>query len=131
MQDMQDKQDKYIPGVCNIGPAELRRRKQGGWFGLAAAIFLYALLLYFDAPRAWRLLIFFPATLASIGFLQARMHFCAYFGVLGVFNFSKDIGKTETVEQKEFRAMDRRKALQIILYSTITGVLAAIAAYYF
>jgi hypothetical protein len=68
--------------------------------------------------------------ITAIGFLQARMHFCAYFGMQGVFNFSPEIGKTDTVEQAEFRAMDRRKAWRIITYSAIIGVVIAIISYY-
>lgn len=122
-------QDKYIPGTCNIGKEEIRKRKQSGRIGLIITIILYALLLYADAPRIWRLVIFVPAMLAAVGFLQAYMHFCAYFGSVGIFNFGK-IGKTETVEQAEFRAMDRKKALQIIAYSAIIGAITAAVAYF-
>ena len=125
-----DTQNQYIPGVCNIGKSETNRRKQAGWLGLIVTIVLYGLLVYIGAPRLWRLFIFIPAMMAAVGFLQARMHFCAYFGMQGVFNFSPEIGKTETVEQAEFRAMDRRRALQIIIYSVIIGAVVAAAAYY-
>ncbi len=123
-------QDQYIPGTCNIGKSEIERRKQGGWIGLIVTTILYALLAYFEITRIWRLIIFFPATMAAIGFLQARMHFCAYFGMVGVFKFGPEVGKTDTVEQAEFRAADRRKAWQIIIYSVIIGAVAALAAFY-
>ncbi len=123
-------QDQYIPGACNIGKSEIERRKQGGWIGLTATIILYVLLAYFETARIWRLIIFIPATAAAVGFLQARMHFCAYFGMVGVFNFGPEVGKTDTVEQAEFRAADRRKAWQIIIYSLIIGAVAALAAFY-
>jgi len=123
-------EDKYIPGVCNIGKPEIKRRKQAGWTGLIITVILLGMFLYFDMPHLWRLIIFIPAMITAIGFLQARMHFCAYFGMHGVFNFSPDIGKTDTVEQAEFRAMDRRKAWQIIAYSAIIGAVIAIISYY-
>ncbi len=126
-----DMQNKYIPGVCNIGTSEIKRRRQAGWVGLVLAIFLYALLLHLGAPRLWRLFIFIPAMIAAVGFLQARMHFCAYFGMQGVFNFSMEIGKTENVGTEEFHAMDRRRAWRIVLYSIVIAALAAIAAYYY
>ena len=28
----------YQPGVCNIGPAEIRARRRTGWIGLAVAV---------------------------------------------------------------------------------------------
>jgi fatty acid desaturase len=123
-------EDKYIPGVCNIGKPEINRRKQAGWTGLIITVILLGLFIYFDMPHPWRLIIFIPAMITAIGFLQARMHFCAYFGMRGLFNFSPEIGKTDTVEQAEFRAIDRRKAWQIITYSAITGVVVAIIFYY-
>ncbi len=123
-------ENKYIPGVCNIGKSEIERRKQAGWSGLIITLILLGLLIYFDVPRSWRFVIFIPAMITAIGFLQARMHFCAYFGMHGVFNFSPDLGKTDTVEQAEFRAMDRRKAWQIIAYSAIIGAVVTIISYY-
>ncbi len=122
--------ERYIPGVCNIGKSEIKRRKQAGWAGLIIIVILLGLLVYFNAPRPWRLVIFIPAMMTAIGFLQARMHFCAYFGMQGLFNFSPDIGKTDTVEQAEFRAMDKRKARRIITYSAIIGAVVAIISYY-
>jgi fatty acid desaturase len=123
-------QDQYIPGACNIGRSEIKRRERAGWFGLILTVLLLGMFVFLDAPRLWRLIIFIPAMMAAVGFLQARMHFCAYFGMLGVFNFSPKVGKTDTVEQAEFRAMDRRKAWRIIIYSVIIGVIVAVAAYY-
>jgi len=120
-------QSKYIPGACNIGRSEIRRREQLGWIGLFATVIVYSLLVFLDIPRIWRLVIFFPAMLAALGFLQARMHFCAYFGLKGVFNF-ESVGNLDTVAEAEFRAKDRRKAWQIIAYSVITGILAALAS---
>ncbi len=125
-----DVENKYVPGVCNIGRSEIKRRKQAGWTGLIITVILLGLLIYFNMPRPWRLVIFIPAMIMAIGFLQAYMHFCAYFGMHGVFNFSSDIGKTDTVEQAEFRSMDRRKAWQIIAYSAIIGAVVAIISYY-
>ncbi len=120
-------QNKYIPGVCNIGRSEIRRRELLGWIGLFATVIAYSLLVYIEAPRIWRLVIFFPAALAALGFLQARMHFCAYFGVRDVFNF-ESAGNLDTVTEGEFRARDKRKAWRIIAYSVITGILAALAS---
>lgn len=128
--DTMQSQNQYIPGVCNIGRAEIRKRKQGGWIGLYITIILFGLLVYFGMPPIWRLILFFPATMAAIGFLQAYMHFCAYFGMRGVFNFSPDADRISTVEEAEFRARDRRKAWQIIIYSVIIGAAVAVIAYY-
>ena len=121
--------NEYIPGVCNIGPAEINRRRQAGWLGLGVTIVLWAAFWFFKIPAPWRLLLFFQAAMSASGFLQAAMHFCAGFGMQGVFNFSTEVGKTDTVEQAEYRRKDQRKALQISLYSGLIGIAIAVAGF--
>ena len=120
---------EYIPGVCNIGPAEIAVRKRFGWIGLALTALLWALLAFFHVGQLWLLLLFFPSALSAVGFIQAAMHFCAAFGLRSVFNVASEIGKTDTVLQAEFRAQDKKKARQILGYSTIVGLLVSLAAY--
>jgi glucan phosphoethanolaminetransferase (alkaline phosphatase superfamily) len=120
--------NEYIPGVCNIGPAEIRRRRLAGWLGLGAAVLLWAAFMVFRVPAVWHLLVFFPAAASAVGFLQAALHFCAAYGILGVFNVASDAGKTDTVEQAEFRKQDRRKAWAIVFWSALIGTAAAAAA---
>jgi len=116
--------------MCNIGPAEIRRRKQAGYVGLGATAVLAGILAVAHAPAAFRLLIFFPVSAAAVGFLQGYLHFCARFGMMGVFNFRSNVGRTDTVLQAAFRAKDRRKALRIAAYSGLVGLAAALSAYF-
>jgi len=120
---------EYIPGVCNIGAAEIRRRIRGGWTGLAVTVVLWAVFFVFRVPGPWRLFLFFPAAIGAAGFLQAAFHFCANFGMRGVFNFGPEAGKTDTVEQAEFRRKDRRKAGLISLASALIGIVIAVAGF--
>jgi hypothetical protein len=121
--------NKYVPGVRNIGEADVRKRKAIGWTWLAATIVLFAVFRLPQTPASWHLILILPATVSAAGFLQARMHFCAYFAALGIFNFGKDFRSKESVQQAEFRAKDRRKALQIIAYSLIIGVAVSAASF--
>jgi hypothetical protein len=121
---------EYVPGICNIGPAEIRRRKQSGWLGVGLTILLWAAFLIFRVPAPWRLFLFLPAMIGATGFFQAALHFCAAFGIRGVFNFGSEVGKTDTVEQAEFRRADRRKARLIGLYSALVGIAIALAGYF-
>ena len=127
---METIQNKYITGVCNIGPEEIKKRKQAGWIGLVATVLLWAVFIWFDVAVPWRLLLFFPAMMSATGFLQAYMHFCAYFGFASLFNFG-DVGKTDSVSQAEFRAKDRRRAWQIVIYSILIGLAVALVGYFF
>jgi hypothetical protein len=119
----------YIPGVCNIGQAEIKRRKLIGWIAGAATIALAAILLLTKLAPYWRLLLFFPASIAAVGFLQAAWHFCAKFGLDGALNFGPNVGHTDTVDQAEYRRQDRRTALKIIALSALAGALITAATY--
>jgi hypothetical protein len=122
--------DQYIPGVCNIGKAEVRRRWAVGWAALIATVVLWGAFVALRIAPPWRLLTFVPAAVAAIGFLQAAWHFCAKFGLGGVFNIGPKIGATDTVEQAEDRRKDRRRALVIIGLSLLIGGVVAAASYF-
>lgn len=122
-------QNKYIPGVCNIGDEEIRMRKRTGQIGLVVTIALWALFIWFDVPQIWRLTLFIPAMMSATGFMQAYMHFCAYFGFASLSNFGPKVGETDTVQQTEFRAKDRKKAWRIVINSTIIGLVIALLGY--
>jgi hypothetical protein len=118
---------EYVPGVCNIGPAEIRRRRFAGHVGLLGSIALLALLLVIDAPPIARLLVIAPATIAASGYLQAALKFCAGFGEIGVFNFGES-GDRVAVADAEARAADRRRARQISSASFAIAVAVGILA---
>jgi hypothetical protein len=117
----------YSPGACNIGPAEIARRRRGGHMGLVASLVLLALLMALGLPHAVRLLVALPAAGSAVGYLQARFHFCAAFGARGIYNFG-DLGLAESVEAADARSRDRRRSLEITLASLAIGLLAGVAA---
>jgi len=117
----------YAPGRCNIGAAEIDRRRRFGHLGLLASIALLLILVAADASREARLLLFFPAAGSAIGYLQARLRFCAAFGLLGVFNFGA-LGRGERVADPAALRRDRRSAVAIVAASAVIGLGLAIAA---
>lgn len=126
---MEGKGEGYAPGVCNIGEEEIRKRARFGWAGLAAYMALGALLLFVDAGRAARLILFVPAFAASLGFVQAHMHFCAYFGLSALFNFGEAGSTPEEIWEEELRAADRRTAWRIIGYSALIAIAMTVPVY--
>jgi hypothetical protein len=120
----------YIPGVCNIGPAEIAMRKRAGWIALIVTVLIWAALVFFGANHYWLFLLVLPASMSATGFLQAYLHFCAGFGMRGLFNFGLEVGKTETVQQQEFRAKDKKRAQEIFIYSILIGIVVALLAFY-
>jgi hypothetical protein len=119
-----DETSGYQPGVCNIGPQEIRRRQVAGVLGVGAAIALGALLIILDAPTAARLLIALPLAAGFSGFLQARLRFCATYGWRGIRNLGA-IGDIERVEDADARRADRRKALGIFGAAAAGGMAVA------
>jgi hypothetical protein len=118
----------YQPGVCNIGPAEIRRRRTLGYIGLAVAIVFLVVAFALGWATPWRLFVFLPAVASASGFLQAQLHFCARFGARGLFNFGQ-LGSEENVMDAAFRRKDQRKAALIIVLSIIIGVVIALVAW--
>jgi hypothetical protein len=118
----------YQPGVCNIGPAEIRRRRRTGHVGLAASVGLLAVIIAIDAPREARLLVGIPAMLSASGYIQAALKFCAGYGWLGVFNFG-EAGRQEEVRDADARRRDRVRALSISGAAFGIGLVVALAGF--
>jgi hypothetical protein len=118
---------RYQPGVCNIGPAEIARRRMAGHVGAAVAVILFIVLVALHAPPITRLLIILPAAVSASGYLQAHLHFCAGFGARGIFNFG-DVGTTQEVADPEARARDRAMSRRISFASLGIGVLIGVIA---
>ena len=112
---------EYQPGVCNIGPAEISRRRRAGHVGLLATLVLFGILVALHAPVLARFLVALPAAAAATGYLQAALKFCAGFASRGIFNFGQ-LGATEQVADPVARSRDRRRAKEIFLASLIIGV---------
>jgi hypothetical protein len=119
--------DQYVPGSCNIGPAEIALRRRAGHAGLVVTAALGAALLRSDLPRAWRLTLAVPAAGAASGYLQAHERFCADFGWRGVYNFDRR-GQEQPVAGDNALAQDRRKSIRIAAASAAIGVGVALVA---
>jgi hypothetical protein len=106
--------DQYQAGVCNIGGAEVARRRQVAIFGGVTylALAMYSIVGNFS-PLA-SLLLMAPASIFAIGFVQSRKRFCLAYGLMGTFNFQK-LGSITKVADKAALAADRKMALKIIL----------------
>jgi ferric-dicitrate binding protein FerR (iron transport regulator) len=112
---------EYRPGVCNIGPEEIARRRRAGHFGVVATIVALVVLVAIDAPPLARALVAIPAIMAASGYLQAWFKFCAGFGSRGIFNFGP-LGQTQAVADDAARALDRAQARRIGLAAIGIGV---------
>jgi hypothetical protein len=117
----------YQPGVCNIGPAEIRRRRRSGHASLIVSIVLFAVLVAAGAPHWTRLLLVLTAGASASGYLQAWFHFCAGFGSRGVYNFGP-LGTVLAASDASARTRDRRRSVEIGLASLVIGLIVGIGA---
>jgi hypothetical protein len=69
----------YIPGVCNINPQEIRKRRLSGHAGLVITIILAATAIILHTTWYFRIVVIIPAFVSAIGYLQARNKFCVGF----------------------------------------------------
>ena len=117
----------YRPGVCNIGPAEIRRRRWTGHVGLVATLVLLAVLIAIEAPPVSRLIVGVPAMISASGYLQAWLKFCAGFAQLGVYNFGER-DDTQKVVDPEAHRRDLAMGRKIGMAAGIIGAGVALVA---
>ncbi|CAB4529432.1 MAG: hypothetical protein F2519_00135 [Actinobacteria bacterium] len=113
--------DTYIPGSCNIGAGEIRRRKAVAVIGGILTLITFYLLLASNASSALRLTLFLPAMIFAIGWVQTRKKFCLAYGFMGTFNFGK-LGELSKVATKEEKELDRNTAINILVQAIILAL---------
>jgi hypothetical protein len=112
---------EYQSGVCNIGPAEIKRRRQGALIG--ALLFAISTLLFVvtDASTSTRLITFIPALLFAVGIIQSKRRFCVAYGFMGVFNLEK-LGATKKITLNQDLKADRKYAVKLLLQSVAIAI---------
>ena len=118
----------YVPGVCNINSAEIAQRRKAGYLGLAIFVILVAPLLVFDLPRLIRVILFVPAFLAAIGFLQAHYKFCVSYGATGKQNAAEGDKIAQNIIDKAARELDQKRTRTINQQAAGIALLATVAA---
>jgi len=103
----------YIPGTCNIGTGEIRRRQVVALIGAVLSLITLIGIITSSAPRSARFGIFIPLAIASIGWVQSRKKFCLAYGLMGTFNFGK-LGQISRVSDSASKLADRETAFKIL-----------------
>jgi hypothetical protein len=112
---------EYIPGSCNIGKGEIRRRQVVALAGAAISVTSLVGLMSTDAARSARFSLFIPLFVFAIGFVQSRKRFCLAYGFAGTFNFGS-LGQISRVADPAAKKADRRTALTILAQSTLLAL---------
>jgi hypothetical protein len=114
----------YVPGVCNINRAEIAYRRKAGHLGLALFIIILVPLVFTDVSRYYRAILFFPALLGAIGYLQARNKFCVAYAGAGQQNASEGSAKATDITDTQAVKADKRKAQRMYIQTVIISVIA-------
>lgn len=120
--------DDYAPGVCNIGPWEIRRRRAFAIVGFVAAAVLLAGLVAFGAPPLIRLLVLPPVWGGVFSWLQARRRFCAGFAMAGISNFADGEAGRQTVKDPAAHRADVEATLRMTRDSFLLALPVAVVA---
>ena len=108
----------YVPGTCNLGKDEIRRRQVVALIGAVLTIISFSGLVVADTANSARWSLFAPLMIFSVGFIQSRKKFCLAYGLMGTFNLGK-LGDISRVQSAEDRKADRKTALTILIQSAL------------
>lgn len=117
----------YTPGVCNINEPEVAYRKKAYYLGLIIGPPLLAILLVVQAAPFYGVLMFLPAWIGAIGYLQAKYKFCVGYAASGVYNASPEYAETQKIVDEASQKLDKARARKINTQALLIGVAFAAA----
>ncbi len=120
--------DAYVPGACNIGPWEIRRRRAFAITGFAVALVMFAVLVVAGAPAWARLLLLLPLWGGAFSWLQARRRFCAAFAMAGISNFGDGDGSRRSVQDAEAHRLDMLATMRLTRDSFLIAIVPTVIA---
>jgi hypothetical protein len=110
--------------IPNIGPRERKRRLIGGVVFLLVAACVAGCLIWFNAPRPWRLLVFLPAWASAIGFFQVTGKTCVALAARGLRNMDQgDEEITDPGELERVRTQSRHVHIRAALSAAVIAAL--------
>jgi len=120
--------DGYVPGVCNIGPWEIRRRRSFAIIAFAIGLVGFALLVASGAPAIVRLVLLFPFWGGALSWLQARRRFCAGFAMASLSNFGDEEASRQQVADAAAHHQDMLAVMRMTRDSFVIGLAITIVA---
>ena len=117
----------YIPGVCNINREEIAFRRKWRNIGVIVTVLLAAILFVLSANRWLRILIFLPAFVAAINYLQTKNRFCVSYAASGLQNASEGSTKADKVAA-DAHQLDQAKARKMNMQAGVAALIVTAAA---
>ncbi len=117
--------DSRPAASCNIGPAEIARRRRFAILASVATAALAVALVWLAVPHPARAVLLPIAAGAAVAWLQVTERFCVRFGATGVENFGP-LGGEHRVADGQADA-DRRRAGRLIAEGLLAALIATLA----
>ena len=110
---------------CNIGPAEIARRRRMAILLTVLTGLMVAAIVVAQVPMLGRLAVFPFAAAVGVTWLQVIRKFCVHFGAFGLENFG-ELGEEHRVGP-EIRQADLRQSVEMIVEGLVFGLVVTIA----
>jgi hypothetical protein len=131
--------DEYSPGVCNIGPAEIRKRKNMLYVAIIALILVTFIFLMRGVflgsgiviSTIMLILVFLASTGTMINSFQVKSEFCVAFAFQGVHNFGDLTEKKSKLSETDYIQKDKSRAFEIIKNSSLIGLIFTFLVFIF
>ena len=111
----------YVPGVCNINREEIAFRSKWRNIGLITALALAVILLIISDNRWLRLVVFLPAMIGTINYLQTKNRFCVSYAAAGLQNATEGSKEAAKVAD-DARALDKAKARKMNIQAAVAAL---------
>mgnify|MGYP001067892289 CR=1 FL=1 len=111
--------------IANISPSERRKRFLVGVVQLIVGVSLLAALLYIDAPRWMRLVLFIVFWSSAVGFFQWSDKTCIG---LAARDARKTGDRVEAIEDPKELAQVQKQARRVVMKSVAVGAVATVIA---
>ena len=119
----------YIPGTCNIGNEQLTKRKRFLIKCILITVLCISYQLIFHSDKILRLLMFIPFTVTAVAAQQVMYKFCYRLGLMGMYGFG-ELGKEKSVEENEYKKLDRKKSQKMIVSSVLISAILTFGYYF-
>ena len=122
--------ENYLPGRCNIGKGEIRKRFGLGLAGFVIALAIVYAIYLFGLTRLALLASFVFLILGFEGFYQGYFRFCAGFAAMGIYDFTGSGGSRQNVTDPSAHLEDMKKAKKIHIYSIVSSAVIVAIIYF-
>jgi uncharacterized membrane protein len=117
----------YVSGVCNINREEIGYRRKWRNIGTGVTVALAVTLFIISNTRWLRAIVFLPAFIGAIGYLQTKNHFCVSYAASGLQNAAEGSETADKVATQAHK-LDQAKARKMNLQAAVAALLIAVVA---